>query len=90
MTFDTSRRRWNCRVGGFLYRLMTITAVHLQIPCVQGMTERNRLLGLITHIQSRWRESIRHNTTDVRRTNGSDGKRDRNQTIDPQRKSKTH
>lgn len=90
MTFNTRRSRRNCRVGGFLYRLMTIATVHLQIPCVQGMAEWHRLLGLIPHVQCRGRESIHYNTTDVRGANGSNSKRDRNQPIDPKRKSKTH
>ena len=47
----TRRRRGNGCMRRFIHRVMAIPAVEFQLTRVQFVTERDRLLGLVTNIQ---------------------------------------
>ena len=54
MTVAASRRGRDRRMPSALHRVMTITAVHLQLTGMEFVTERNRLLGLMTNVNDLW------------------------------------
>jgi hypothetical protein len=51
MAIDTRLGGWNARVCGFVYRVMAVSAVHFEFASVQGVAERNWLLGPITDVK---------------------------------------
>ena len=71
------RRRRDGRMTRFFYRVVAVATVHLQFTGVQLVTERNRLLWLMAHVDDRWmdrREQARSQvTTDCQRSNGRQG-----------------
>ncbi len=55
VTLHTGCGRRNRRSSGLFNRVVTIPAIHFQLARMQRVTERDRLLGLIAHINRRWR-----------------------------------
>ncbi len=86
---NASLSRWNRRMRGLLNGVVAITTIHLQLASVQCMTERNRLLGAVTDIESNRAGRSQKQYTSIGATTSGQNAQHRQKFIGPSREQES-